>query len=79
MPQREQEMISLRRDYENLKNSYNDKLNKKLEAKVAQNLEQGRKGETFAIIEPPNLPSEPFVPNRLRIMGLAFLAAIGLA
>jgi len=79
MPQREQEMISLRRDYENLKSSYNDKLNKKLDAKVAQNLEQGRKGETFAIIEPPNLPSEPFVPDRLRIMGLAFLAASGLA
>ena len=79
MPQREQEMTSLTRDYENLKSSYNDKLNKKLEAKVTQNLEQGRKGETYEIIEPPNLPSEPFMPNRLRIMGLAFLAAIGIA
>ena len=79
MPQREQEMTSLTRDYENLKSSYNDKLNKKLEAKVSQNLEQGRKGETFEIIEPPNLPSEPFMPNRVRIMGLAFIAAIGLA
>ena len=79
MPQREQEMIALTRDYTNLKSAYDDMLNKKLEAKVTQNLEQGRKGETFAIVDPPNLPLVPFKPNRLRIIGLAFLAAVGLA
>jgi uncharacterized protein involved in exopolysaccharide biosynthesis len=79
MPQREQEMIALTRDYNNLKSAYDDMLNKKIEAKVSQNLEQGRKGETFAIVDPPNLPLVPFKPNRLRIIGLGFAAALGLA
>jgi len=75
-PKREQEMISLTRDYENLKSSYDGLLQKKLDADVAQNLEKRQKGEQFQILDPANLPQEPFTPNRPRIFGIAILAAM---
>ncbi|PWB62346.1 MAG: hypothetical protein C3F14_10065 [Deltaproteobacteria bacterium] len=78
LPQREQEMISLTRDYNNLKDAYDELLKKKLGARVSQNLEAGQQGETFQVLDPPNLPKEPSRPNRLRIIGLGLLAAIAL-
>jgi polysaccharide chain length determinant protein (PEP-CTERM system associated) len=78
-PRREQEMISLSRDYDNLKASYDELLKKKLDADVSQNLEKRQKGEQFQILDPANLPEEPFVPDRKKIMGIAALAAFALA
>jgi polysaccharide chain length determinant protein (PEP-CTERM system associated) len=75
-PKREQEMISLTRDYENLKRSYDDLLKKKLEADISQNLEKRQKGEQFQILDPANLPEEPFKPDRKKVLGIAFLAAM---
>ena len=74
-PRREQEMISLTRDYDNLKAQYDDLLKKKLDADVSQNLEKRQKGEQFQILDPANLPQEPFTPNRPRIFGIALMAA----
>ena len=62
-PRREQEMVSLTRDYENLKLSYDDLLKKKLDAEVSQNLEKRQKGEQFQILDPANLPQKPFSPE----------------
>ncbi len=75
-PRREQEMVSMTRDYENLKASYNDLLKKKLDAEVSQNLEKRQKGEQFQILDPANLPQEPFTPNRKKVFGIAFAAAM---
>ena len=75
-PMREQEMISLIRDYENQKNSYDDLLKKKLAADVSQNLEKRQKGTQFQILDPANLPQEPFQPNRMRVMAVALLLAL---
>ncbi|HQT98666.1 MAG TPA: GNVR domain-containing protein, partial [Thermodesulfobacteriota bacterium] len=75
-PKREQEMISLTRDYDNLKKSYDDLLKKKLDADVSQNLEKRQKGEQFQILDPANLPEEPFIPNRPKVFGIAVLAAL---
>jgi uncharacterized protein involved in exopolysaccharide biosynthesis len=75
-PRREQEMISLTRDYENLKGSYDDLLNKKLQADISENLEKRQKGEQFQILDPANLPEEPYVPNRKKIFLMAVLASI---
>jgi polysaccharide chain length determinant protein (PEP-CTERM system associated) len=77
-PRREQEMISLLRDYENQKKSYDDLLQKKLEADVAQNLEKRQKGTQFQILDPANLPEEPFQPDRKKVMGISLLLAIAL-
>lgn len=75
-PRREQEMISLIRDYENQKKSYDDLLKKKLEADVSQNLEKRQKGTQFQILDPANLPEEPFQPNRKKVMGVSLLLAL---
>ena len=75
-PRREQEMVSLTRDYENLKASYDDLLKKKLDAEVSQNLEKRQKGEQFQIMDPANLPETPFTPNRPKVFGIAFAAAL---
>lgn len=77
-PRREQEMISLLRDYDNLKKSYDDLLKKKLEADVSQNLEKRQKGTQFQILDPANLPEDPFKPDRKKVMGIALLLAIAL-
>ncbi len=75
-PLREQEMIAMIRDYENQKRSYDDLLRKKLEADVSQNLEKRQKGTQFQILDPANLPEEPFKPNRRKVMGAALLASL---
>lgn len=76
LPQREQEMVALTRDYDNLKESYDALLRKKLEAKVSQNLEERQKGEQFQILDPPVIPLHPVKPKRKKIMALAFFAAL---
>jgi len=75
-PKREQEMISLTRDYDNLKRSYDELLKKKLDADISQNLEKRQKGEQFQILDPANLPEEPFIPNRPKVFGIAVFAAL---
>jgi polysaccharide chain length determinant protein (PEP-CTERM system associated) len=75
-PRREQEMISLIRDYENQRKSYDDLLKKKLEAEVSQNLEKRQKGTQFQILDPANLPEVPFQPDRGKVLGFSLLLAL---
>jgi polysaccharide chain length determinant protein (PEP-CTERM system associated) len=76
LPQREQELISLSRDYDNLKKSYEELLKKKLDSQVSQKLEEKQKGEQFQVLEPANLPTRTFKPNRPMVLGLALLASL---
>jgi polysaccharide chain length determinant protein (PEP-CTERM system associated) len=75
-PKREQEMIAITRDYENLKLSYDDLQRKKLEADVAQNLEKKQKGEQFQVLDPAHLPLSPIIPNRQKIFGVSVIVAL---
>ena len=74
-PRREQELIALTRDYDNLKNSYNELLKKRLDANISQNLEQRQKGEQFQVLDPANLPERPFKPDRKKVFLIAFVIA----
>ncbi len=76
LPQREQEMVSLLRGYDNLKKSYDELLEKKLKANISMNLEENQKGERFQVLEPANLPSAPSKPDRLKVVGLALLGSL---
>jgi polysaccharide chain length determinant protein (PEP-CTERM system associated) len=76
LPQREQEMIAITRDYNNLRSSYDDLLKKKLEATVSQNLEERQKGEQFQVLDPPTLPTVPFKPDRKKILTIGLFAAL---
>src|SRR2546425_7117716 len=77
-PTREQELMILIRDYENTQKNYQSLLDKKLNARVAENLEKRQKGEQFRIIDPANLPEKPEKPNRLLIMLLGLASGCGL-
>lgn len=61
----------------NIQTKYNDLMQKHMEAKVAQGLEKGQKGERFTLIDPPRLPEKPFKPNRLAIMLIGLVLGIG--
>lgn len=77
-PRREQELLSLTRDYVNTKSNYDDLLNKKQEAQLSENLEKRQKGEKFRILDTPNLPERPYLPNRLKIILMGLLGGLGL-
>lgn len=77
-PMREQQLMTLTRDYENIKDNYNSLLNKKLNAEIAENLELRRKSEQFRILDPASYSEHPFSPNRKRIMALGLILGLGL-
>lgn len=75
-PEVEREYLSLTRDYENSVRKYQDIKAKQLEAQVGQELEKGRMGERFSLIDPPQLPEEPIKPNRPGIIILGFFLSL---
>lgn len=77
IPQREQEVASLMRDYENTRANYQNLLNKKLEAQISENLEKRQKGEQFRILDPANLPMKPFKPDHKKIILLGLALGLG--
>ena len=77
-PKREQELLSLKRDYNNLIGLYNSILNRKLEAEIALSMEQKQKGEQFRIVDPAKIPSIPVEPNVKKIILLTVALGLGL-
>ena len=78
VPEVEQQLLSLTRDYDNIQKSYESLLAKRIDARLAENLEKSRQGEQFTILEralPPALPSGPNVPL---ILGAGLLAGLAL-
>lgn len=77
----EKEYKALLRDYDNATLKYQEIKAKQMEANLAQNLEQERKGERFTLIEPAQRPIDPVSPNRMALLlfGLVLSAAGGLA
>jgi uncharacterized protein involved in exopolysaccharide biosynthesis len=73
-PKREQELLLLKRDYDNIKTTYSSVLNRKLEADIALNMEKTQKGEQFRILDPPRMAEKPISPN-LRMILMACVAA----
>ncbi|MDP2644556.1 MAG: GNVR domain-containing protein [Desulfobacterales bacterium] len=71
-PKREQELLSLKRDYQNIRETYNSLLNRKLEATLAVNMEKKQKGEQFSILDPAKLPEMPVEPNMKKLF-IAFV------
>jgi polysaccharide biosynthesis transport protein len=78
-PAREQDLMILIRDYENMQKNYQSLLEKKLNARVAGNLEKRQKGEQFRMIDPAFVPQKPEKPDPMRIMllGLAIGCGVG--
>jgi len=79
LPEREQEMITLMRGYDNIKKSYEGLMAKQLQSRISQKLEEKQKGEQIHVLEPAGLPAQPFKPDRLLVLGLALLASLGIS
>jgi polysaccharide chain length determinant protein (PEP-CTERM system associated) len=77
-PKREQELLTLNRDYQNLNELYNSLLNRKLEAEMAVSMERKQKGEQFRIVDPAKIPIRPVEPDLRRIMLLTLALGLGL-
>lgn len=77
-PKREQELLSLRRDYQNIQASYDSLLNRKLEADIAVNMERKQKGEQFRVVDYATTPQRPVEPDMKKIFVLVIFAGLGL-
>jgi len=73
----EKEYNNLIRNYENAQFKYKELMNKLMEAKLAQGMEETQRGERFTIIEPAQLPEKPYKPNRMAIMLIGVVLALG--
>ncbi len=82
-PKLEQELLSLNRDYDLLKATYQSLMDKKIQSQMAENLERKQQGEQFKVLDPARFPERPIKPDRNRIllmgMGIGFLVGMGLA
>jgi polysaccharide chain length determinant protein (PEP-CTERM system associated) len=74
-PRRDLELVTLTHDYDNLKKSYDDLLQKREEAKISEKMEISQGGDEFQILDPANLPEKPYKPKPLLVFGIAFLMA----
>lgn len=78
-PKREQELLTLTRDYENLKASYSSLLDRKIEADLSVSMERKQKGEQFKVIDYAKIPEKPVAPDvkKIIIMTLFFGVCLG--
>ena len=77
-PKREQELLSLRRDYQNIQASYDSLLARKLEAEIAVNMERKQKGEQFRILDEAKLPQKPVKPDMKKLFMMAIVAGLAI-
>lgn len=79
MPERQQEFAMVSRDRQSAKDLYDSLLKRYEEAQLVESMETDRQGERFRILEAAVPPEGPSAPNRLYLMILGILAAIGLS
>jgi len=77
-PEVERQYRTMARDLDSAQFKYQEILSKQTESQVSQNLETERKGEKFTLIEPPQPPEKPISPNRILILVMGFVLALGL-
>lgn len=76
-PRREQELSILTRDYETTRELYTSLLKRLDEARLAESMEQRQKGEQFKLLDAATLPETPTGPNRLRLLLIGLVLAVG--
>jgi polysaccharide chain length determinant protein (PEP-CTERM system associated) len=79
-PTREQEMLVLERDYGNMQANYQHLHQKRINARISENLDKRQKGERFRILDPANLPTKPegFPREFIALGGLGSGVGLGL-
>jgi polysaccharide chain length determinant protein (PEP-CTERM system associated) len=77
-PKREQELLSLKRDYDNILATHNSLLARKLEAEIAVNMERKQKGEQFRVLDSARLPEKPIKPDMKKLFALVVGAGLAM-
>lgn len=78
-PKVAQELDVLIRDRDVALKKFEEFRNKRMNAKIAENLESENKSGNFSVLEPPQFPETPFKPNRIKIFIFGILISLGLA
>lgn len=73
----EKDYMDLVQELNNTNQRYQEVSVREMEAQISQQLEIEKKGERFTLIDPPQEPLEPVSPNRMAILFLGFVLAIG--
>lgn len=83
VPLREQELLQITRDRDNLRVAYQDLQRKYEEARRAEDLEAANQAEHFRVQDRAGVPSKPYSPDPLMMigmgLGLGLAAGLGLA
>jgi len=77
-PQNEQELLSLRRDYNNINETYNSLLARKREAEMSVKMESKQKGEQFRIIDTARKAESPSEPDMNKLFMFFIAASLGI-
>jgi len=76
-PQIEAEFAQMNRDYDINKKNYNDLVARRESAALSGDLESAAGVADFRLIDPPRASPKPVAPNRLLLMPVALLVALG--
>jgi succinoglycan biosynthesis transport protein ExoP len=76
-PKVEQEYLALTRDYQNAHAKYQEVMNKILEARIGEGMEEHQKGEKFTLIDPASYPETPVSPQRWLILLAGVVCSLG--
>lgn len=76
-PKVEQEYLALTRDYDNARLKYQEVMNKILESRISEGMEEHQKGEKFTLIDPATYPEKPVKPKRLLIILAGVILSMG--
>lgn len=69
----------LTRGYDELKDAFQKLHSKWLEANMSANLERTQRGEQFEVVDPAEVPEQPYQPNVKRAIPMSLALAAGLA
>jgi polysaccharide chain length determinant protein (PEP-CTERM system associated) len=78
-PRREQEFLAMARDYDATQALYESQLKRYEEADLAGTVGEPSRGEQFRILDPALVPQEPDAPNRMRLLIMGLVLALGAA
>ncbi len=73
----EKALTTMQSDYSVAVANYQQMVNKETQAKISESLENRQQAERFTIIDPAQLPEEPYKPNRMAIIFIGLILGIG--
>ena len=77
LPEVEAKLAKLNRDYDITRERYLDLVSRRESARLAQEVGLSGNNVNFRIIDTPRVPTKPSGPNRMLLLSVVFLAAMG--